>query len=162
MGVDYSLHTVLALWSVAVGALLCAVYDLFRITRLRRKQNSFVLFISDFVYCVISACIMTVLFFNLSYGRMRAYAFAFAIVGFLIWRLTVSKVAILLLNKAIDFVGKLLNSIKIRVTFVLTNIIRRIYTSIYCNISIRNASNGCRMLMKRKENENETDEKNQN
>lgn len=162
MGVDYSLHTILALWSLAVGAFLCVVYDLFRITRLRHKQNAVVLFISDFVYCIIAAITMTVLFFNLSYGRMRAYAFAFAIIGFLVWRVTVSRLAITLLNKLIDRIEKLLNSIIMRVSVVITRIARRIYTSVYCNTAVKSASNGCSLLIKRKENENETDEKNQN
>jgi hypothetical protein len=105
---------------------------------------------------------MTVLFFNLSYGRMRAYAFAFAIVGFLIWRLTVSRLAITLLNRLIDLIEKLLNSIITRVSFVLMKFARRIYTSVYCNAAVKNASNGFSLLIKRKENENETDEKNQN
>ena len=159
MGVDYSLQTVLALWSVVGGAFLCAVYDVFRIFRLRKSQNGILLFISDVVFCIIASCSMTVLFFNLSYGKMRAYAFAFAIVGFLIWRVTVSRVAILLLNKLIDRFEKLLNSIITRVTFIIKRISRRIYTSIYCNKAVKSVSNGFALDIKRKEMKNETDEK---
>lgn len=137
MSNEYFLHTALALWSVAVGAFLCVVYDIFRVFRLRRKQNSFVLFICDLVFCLIATVCMLVLFFNLSFGRMRAYAFVFAAAGFLAWRSTVSRLVMTLLLRLIVAIEKLLNSIKMRVSYASKRMSRRIYTSRYCKITVR-------------------------
>jgi len=153
---EYLLHTALALWSVVVGAFLCAVFDVFRLFRLLRKQNAVVLFICDFAFCIICSVVMSVLFFNLSYGRMRAYTFVFALIGFLIWRLTVSRLVMSLMQKIVTAVCKILNLIKMRVYRIIKRITRRIYTRIYC----RNTVKDVRKLkdFKRKEQENDTKE----
>lgn len=127
----------LALWSVILGAFLCAVYDVFRLLRLVRRQNAFVVFLCDFIFCVFSAVCLLVLFFNLSYGRVRFYALALAIAGFLVWRFTVSRLVMTLLVKLIKRIKKLLISIKMRVSVRLKRLSRRIYTKRYCKKAIR-------------------------
>lgn len=143
-------HTALALWAVVVGAFLCAVYDVFRVFRLRRKQKTAVLFVCDFVFSLICTVCMLLLFFNLSYGRMRAYAFACALVGFLIWRFTVSRVFIALVQKLLSFAGRTFNSIKMRVSAIVSRVSRRIYTKFYCRRLVSVARNGA-FIKKRKE-----------
>ena len=152
---QYLLQSALALWSVALGAFLCAVYDVFRLFRLRRKQNAVLLFFCDFAFCVISAVCMSVLFFNLSYGRMRAYSFVFVLIGFLIWRFTVSRFVMSLMLKFITMACRIMNSIKMRVIGVCKHISRRIYTSVYCKRALADAR--LFMKLKRKEEENDTE-----
>ena len=137
MNNEYLLHMALALWSVILGAFLCAVYDVFRLLRLVRRQNAFVVFLCDFIFCVFSAVCLLVLFFNLSYGRVRFYALALAIAGFLVWRFTVSRLVMTLLMKLIKQIKKLLISIKMRVSVRLKRLSRRIYTKRYCKKAIR-------------------------
>lgn len=139
----------LAIWSVAVGAFLCAVYDVFRLFRLRRKQNAVLLFVSDLTFCTIAALSMLLLFFNLSYGRMRAYSFVLAFVGFLIWRFTVSRFVMAFMLKLINAVCKLLNSIKMRVIRAYKRMSCRIYTVCYCKTAVAD-------IKKRKEQEYDT------
>lgn len=139
---DYFLHTALALWSVALGAFLCAVYDVFRMLRLRKKQNGFVLFLCDLLYCAIATVCMLIMFFNLSYGRVRAYAFVFAFFGFLAWRFTVSRVVISLCLRLIKRVEKLLNLIKTRVAAIALRLARRIYTAHYCAATVKKIKRG--------------------
>ncbi|MBO5869281.1 MAG: spore cortex biosynthesis protein YabQ [Clostridia bacterium] len=148
----YFLHSALAFWSVVVGAFLCAVYDVFRLFRLRRKQNGVLLFVCDFAFCLISAIVMLVLFFNLSYGRMRAYAFVFALIGFLIWRMTASRLVMSLMYKIITATCKVLNLIKMRVCVIVKHILRRIYTIRYCNKTV------AKIEVKRKEQKNDRKE----
>lgn len=154
------LYTALALWSLAVGAFLCAVYDIFRIFRLRGKQNAITLFFCDLMFCIIAAVSMLLLFFNLSFGRARAYAFVLAGIGFLIWRFTVSRLVIKLCLKLIALAERFLNSIKMRATAVLHRLARRTYTSNYCRRKVKSAERGFEMLKKRKETKNDekTDE----
>ncbi len=140
----------LALWAVAVGAFLCAVYDIFRILRLRRKQNFVALFFFDLLFCLIATVCLLILFFNLSYGRVRVYALALAFVGFLIWRFTVSRAVIALCLRIIAFAERLFGSAKRRVGSFCKRTFNRIYTSCYCRKAVREASKGFGII-KRKE-----------
>ena len=140
--------SMLVIASFALGAFLSAVYDIFRLARLIREQKGVILFINDFVYSIIAALCMTVLFFNLSYGRMRAFAFAFVIVGFLIWRISVGKIFMLLMSRIIRLIKRILKSIK-------TRIIARISAIIGW---INRKKGALRARLKRKENENVADQ----
>lgn len=153
---EYSLHFALALWSVILGAFLCSVYDIFRLFRLNKRQNNVVLFINDISFCLIATLCFMLLFFNLSHGRMRAYAFVLAVVGFLIWRFTVSYVVMNVMQRLFDFVSRCLNSAKMRACKALALLSRRIYTRFYCRRSI---SAVYKLALKRKEDNNgkETD-----
>lgn len=139
---EFFLHTALALWSVAVGAFICAVYDLFRIFRLRRRQNAIVLFLCDLLFCAIATVCMLVLFFNLSYGRVRAYAFVFAFFGFLAWRFTVSRAVISLCLRLVSCAERLLHLIKMRLMSLFMRLSRKIYTAFYCKITVKKARRG--------------------
>ncbi len=138
----------LALASLCVGAFLCAVYDVFRLFRLVREQNGVALFLSDLLFCIIASLCMTVLFFNLSFGRMRAFAFVFALIGFLIWRSTVGRVVMLLMKKLLAILKKLLNSIKTRLRVIISPVIGW----------INKIKEGVKARFKRKENENVADQ----
>lgn len=151
----YVLHTALALWSVILGAFLCAVYDVFRLFRLRRKQNAVMLFICDVLFCLISALSLLILFFNLSFGRMRAYAFVLCLIGFLIWRFTVSRFVMTLMGKLFDFVSRILHSLKMHIVFIYKRIARHAYTSAYCRKAVSDLKN---LKFKRKEEKNDTEE----
>ncbi len=158
MSIDNSLNMALTLWAVVAGAFLCAVYDVFRVSRLRHEQGKVLLFLNDIAFCVISACTMMLLFFNLSYGKIRGYAFAFVLVGFLVWRATVSRFLIFVLNRFLDAAEEFLKLTMTRVSRVITRISRRIYTYFYCRNAVK-SSKKCFSLLneKRKEAENETE-----
>ncbi|MBR4799027.1 MAG: spore cortex biosynthesis protein YabQ [Clostridia bacterium] len=81
----------LALWSAACGGSLCAVYDVFRLFRTGRKPGGVRLFFADLLYCVFVYAAFALLFFNLTHGKVRWFAFAFAAGGFGLWRITVSR-----------------------------------------------------------------------
>jgi spore cortex biosynthesis protein YabQ len=158
MGVDSSLGMTLALWAVVAGAFLSAVYDVFRVSRLRHEQGRALIFLNDVAFCAISACTMMLLFFNLSDGKIRGYAFAFALVGFLVWRATVSRILIFALNRLLDAAEKILKLTMTRFQRGFTRISRRIYTCFYCEYTVK-SSKRCFSLLdeKRKEAENETE-----
>ena len=136
MNEEYLLHSLLVLWSLALGGFLCAVYDIFRLFRLERKPNAVLVFFEDLVYCVFSALCILILFFNLSYGRMRGYAFIFILLGFLLWRFTVSRLVMPLMQKLIMLLKKLLNSLKMRFLAFLKRRLRRLYTRHYCKKTV--------------------------
>lgn len=132
----------LAVWSVVTGCFLCCVYDVFRISRLRKKQNFIVLFLCDMAFCGIATVSMLVLFFNLSFGSPRFYAFLFALAGFLAWRFTISRFVMFFIQKLLDLLERILNLIKMRAMSLLKRIYRLIYTKKYCRCTVAKSKNG--------------------
>ena len=151
----YFLHFALAFWSIILGAFLCAVYDVFRLFRLRKKQNAFLLFVYDVLFCLIAAVSLLILFFNLSFGRPRIYAVLLCIVGFLIWRVTVSRLVMAIMNRLFGFIERILITLKRKIVFNLKRISRFIYTSAYCRTTVSKIKG---YKFKRKEKENGTKE----
>ncbi len=163
MGGNGILSVDLAVWSFVCGVLLCGIYDIFCVSRLIKKQKALILFINDFLFCIIAALVMLILFFNLSFGEPRMYAFLFAFLGFTLWRYTVSRFYIWLIRRAVEFMSNLLNSIKMRIIALVKRALRLIYSGFYCRQTIENSKKGFGLLkiqkLKRKENDYAEDKK---
>lgn len=91
MSVSYLQHFLLAGWSVLTGCLLGAIYEPFRLLHRLHARLTWLIFIEDLLYSLCCTVAMLLLFFNLSYGRMRMYAFFGVLFGFLLWYCTVGK-----------------------------------------------------------------------
>lgn len=91
MSVTYSLFYLLALWAFLLGVASGLLYELFRLLHRMHPRASLLIFFEDLLFCLICVCGLLLLFFNLSYGRMRLYAFVFMAIGFLLWYFTVGK-----------------------------------------------------------------------
>lgn len=77
MEIDYVSHHLLFFASLVFGMSGGAFYDVLRLLRAFFKGRLF-LFITDVMFCLYGSCLMCILFFNYSHGRIRAYAiFAF-------------------------------------------------------------------------------------
>ena len=92
MSVDYSLHSLLVLWSVLLGVFFGFVYEFFRVAHRFHPRWYWLIFVEDLLFSLICAIGMMLLFFNLSFGRMRFYAFPGIILGFLLWYFTLGRV----------------------------------------------------------------------
>lgn len=132
----------LAFWSAVLGAALCVVYDAFRLFRVGFLRGSVGTFICDIVFCSVATVGMLVLFFNLTDGRIREYAFLFAIFGFLLWRFTVGRVLMLAVSAAGGALYALASKAALSVRAV-------IYTRTYCRRALRRLRR-VRKLIKRK------------
>ncbi len=142
MGTDYFLQNVVVFWSLLLGCFLCAVYDILRIFRLGRSQNPLLLFVLDVLFCLFASLCFSVLFFNLTFGRMRAYAFVFGLLGFVIWRLTVSRLFVMILLKIRAALNSFVNKTKSGIQRFIKSCICRIYTKLYCQKAIRAVKHG--------------------
>lgn len=91
MSVDYLLHTLLALWSVILGAFFGLVYEFFRLLHRFHPRATLLICVEDLLFALICAVGMMLLFFNLSFGRMRFYAFPGVVLGFVIWYYTLGR-----------------------------------------------------------------------
>ncbi len=147
---NFLLDDALALWAFICGGFLCAVYDVFRVIRFNRKSNNAFVFFGDILFCIIAALTMLILFFNLSFGSPRAYAFLFALLGFLAWRFTLSRVLMVVIDKLDRLVRRMLRSLKTGVTALYQRLYRRLYTRLYCRKTLAQAKKGFGIL-KRKE-----------
>ena len=101
MSVSYSLFYLLALWAWILGVISGFVYEFFRLLHRLHPRATWLIFLEDLLFCLFCTCGMLLLFFNLSYGRMRLYAFVFAGIGFLLWYCTAGK----LFRKALSWLA---------------------------------------------------------
>ena len=91
MSVSYHLHTMLALWSLLLGVFLGFCYEFFRFAHRLHPGAAWLIFFEDLLFSGLCLCGMLLLFFNLSYGRMRLYAFVGVPAGFILWYVTLGK-----------------------------------------------------------------------
>lgn len=91
MSVSYILYDLLALWSLIFGVAMGFLYEFFRLLHSLHPRATWLIFGEDILFSLICTCGMLLIFFNLSYGRMRLYAFVFAAIGFLLWHFTAGK-----------------------------------------------------------------------
>lgn len=91
MNVDYALHGLLALWSVLLGGFLGFVYEFFRVLHRFHPRLYWLICLEDILFSLICSLGMMLLFFNLSFGRMRFFAFPGMVLGFVIWYFTLGR-----------------------------------------------------------------------
>lgn len=138
MFADQTKGAVLFLFSLIVGAALGLVYDLMRllVTSLPDKTegganekqrltvasaraillplkprftlNSAACFISDVLFCTVSALAVTVLLFHLNYGRVRVFSLVSAVTGYMLYRKTLGVPIRDLLKKLLRLMKKAL------------------------------------------------------
>ncbi len=105
-------------YSLGVGVLLCLSYDVIRFINRLVKPGAVVVFIMDLLYWVYAAAVTFSFFMLFSKGVIRFYAYIGFLVGFIISRVTVSKLFMLLLDWLNRFVAFLLKKISIPINFV--------------------------------------------
>ena len=104
----YHLHTALALWSLLLGVFLGFCYEFFRFAHRLHPGAVWLIFLEDLLFSGICLLGMLLLFFNLSYGRMRLYAFVGVPAGFVLWYVTMGKLFRLLCMRICSRVKALL------------------------------------------------------
>ena len=96
--------------SFALGIILGALYDIFRIRRIAfrgraLKAADFALtLIEDIAFLIFTAVAMILLAYKLNYGITRWYSYGAALVGVLLWRKTAGKLVIGLADKIISLI----------------------------------------------------------
>ena len=104
MSVSYSLHFLLAGWSLIAGFALGFLYEFFRLLHRLYHLALWLIFIDDLLFCLCCTGALSLLFFNLSFGQMRLYAFLCVAVGFAAWYFTLGT----LFRKALSRLHRLL------------------------------------------------------
>lgn len=83
---------IVALYFALVGSALCLVYDVFRIKREFFGSSRFVLFLDDLLYTFICTVCVILGILKINSGSVRWYETFFALLGFVLYRITLSRI----------------------------------------------------------------------
>lgn len=96
------------IYSMCLGAFLGLIYDFFKIDRNVFKRRKLTVVFQDILFWIISAFMFFSFSIVFSNGQIRAYLLLGSFLGFLIYRMTLSKILILIIVpfKKINFIIK--------------------------------------------------------
>ncbi|PKM62591.1 MAG: hypothetical protein CVU97_04560 [Firmicutes bacterium HGW-Firmicutes-21] len=146
MGTDYGLHFTLFFYSIANGILLGLIYDFFRISRMFFLKNKIIIFFEDLLFCLICAVTFILLFYNFSFGQMRAYAFVSGIGGFCAYYFTLGRFTRAVCERVYAFMSPKIKRLRCRIQALLYYVKKRIYTNYRSFSFARNAGKGFGLL----------------
>lgn len=109
--ISLSLQIKTSLYGMALGVLLCGLYDIIKALRSISNNGAVGIFVGDIIFSVLSAIITFLFLLATTDGEIRGYALFFEGVGFLISRLTVSVFFLKLFCKVTGFFVKAINKI---------------------------------------------------
>lgn len=100
------------LFAVGVGAVLCLIYDFFRILRIGFRSKTATVLVQDLLFALLAALITFSLLLLRCNGRLRMYVFAGELFGFLFCRFTVSRILMFVSGGVIRVVKRFINWLK--------------------------------------------------
>ena len=146
METDYSLHFTLFIASVINGIFLGLVYDFFRISRMFFLRNRVIIFFEDLLFCLICSLTFIILFYNYSFGQMRAFAFLGSIGGFCAYYFTLGRFTRCFCERVYAFISPKIKRLAGRVSAFLYYYRKRIYTYNRSLMMARSAVRGFGLL----------------
>ena len=109
MGVSVEQQMQVFIGAIAAGCVFGIIYDIFRAVRALMPPPSVIVFLQDLLYAVLCACICFTYILLMNWGQPRAYIFAGAAIGFVIYFNTVGAVFIKAFRRVTFAVKKALN-----------------------------------------------------
>lgn len=100
------------LYSFILGSIYCIVYDVIRAARKGFRCSDFAVFLQDIIFWLLCAVTCFCFLLSVTYGEIRAYIIIGIIFGFIVFRLTVSRVLyfiLLRIMRALNFIFKKTN-----------------------------------------------------
>lgn len=134
------------LYSLCLGVILCVYYDIFRAFHKAGFDSPFQVFIGDILYCVTAAFATFLFLLSRTNGEIRGYVLVTALVGFIITRLTLSKLTFFLLTKTLLFIVTTLRFLRLNILRFL--IVSGRYTVRFLKNSQKKASDGLKYIKK--------------
>ncbi len=98
--------------AIAFGFLLSAFYDVFKAFRLSRKQTTAAVALQDIIFFTISAILCFCFLLAVTNGEIRGYILLAMLIGFFIFRLTVSKFWLFAVRKLFWFLFYILRAFR--------------------------------------------------
>lgn len=135
--IDVAFQTYTFLFSVALGALLCLLYDLLKALHLTCIKNVVAVFITDILFFIFAAMATYCFLILTSKGQVRMFVISGIALGFFTFRLTLSRFTVLMLVKVIEFFRSILHVTSKFTASVLSTI----------NKYLINVANSCKKLL---------------
>lgn len=101
-------QTLTFLLSVALGAALCILFDFTRIIRLCTRGTFWAVFFEDIAFFAICGIVTYCFLIIRCMGSVRGYVIVGEAVGFIVCRATLSRLIMLISNKIVKFIKKLI------------------------------------------------------
>ena len=98
----------LILFTFASGIIIGFIYDLYRLFRGPRGKNIYVTYISDILFWILCSLIIFVFLIVNNYAFISTYAYVCIALGLFFYFKIISKYFLLLENKSIGFLAKLI------------------------------------------------------
>ncbi len=112
--------------SIALGAFLCLTYDVLRAVRKNGFNSFWTVFFTDIFFWLFSAILTFLLLIARTNGEIRGYVLIGELLGFVIFRLLLSKVFLLIIDFLIAKLLKLLRLIRKNFYYFFIKIEKRI------------------------------------
>lgn len=100
--IDVKLQIISFLRSMCLGVIFCILYDLFRAIRKNTASTIAEVFVEDLLFFLICTPIVFCFLLATTNGMLRAYVFLGIVLGFLLFRITLSRFTV----KILDFLLK--------------------------------------------------------
>ena len=124
------------------GIIIGLLFDFFRILRRSFKTKDFITYIEDILFWVLTGLLLLYSIFTFNNGEIRLYMFIVAILGCIIYMLSISNFIVKINTKIIislkNILSKIINIIFIPFKFIIKffrNILKKPISFIFINIS---------------------------
>lgn len=129
------------IYSLVLGMMICTFYDILRALRKTGSRSYFSVFIGDMFFWIVSAFVTFIFLLSRTNGEIRGYVLISILLGFTLWRITLSRplfyafVTVIgflrrILGKSIDFINRSTDKLAVLIT-VFTGKIIKILKSLY-------------------------------
>lgn len=109
LGTSVSEQAVIFLYAVALGAILCTVYDVFRIIRIAFGGKITAVFVEDIIFSVIALMLTFIFVVAFNSGELRFFILLGEMIGFTLYYFTLGKLTMSVSKAIISTIKKLLN-----------------------------------------------------
>ena len=111
LGLSITEQSLTFLYSLLLGALLCAIYDVFRIIRIAFGGKTVAVFIEDIVFSTIALVLTFVFVIAFNNGELRFFVLIGEFLGFVFYYFTVGRLTMFFSKAIIKLIKKLVSVI---------------------------------------------------
>lgn len=130
IGIALDLQIKIFLGSIAVGAILSFLYDIFKSIRFAFKSNKQHILFYDILYFFISAFITFIFILSVNCGEIRFYIIAGEIIGFCIYCMTLSRLFMKFFICMISILKKVVNKVYLVIYIPCVSVLKKIYNRV--------------------------------
>ncbi len=117
--ITFADQTVSLLLAAGIGAVLCLLYDVFRLLRLALSSGRVAIFIEDVLWFFLSALVTYMLCLARCKGEVRGFIIIGEVLGFLLWRISASRGIMHIMKPAIKAGKRLSHRLESKMKAVL-------------------------------------------